>query len=289
MDRRAGERVPALEAQRDAGGPLQRGEVEAVGELARGGLQVLARELGLVEPDLDAGHREEGRASTVVVREHLGQEAPGEEQGLAVAPGDGVGDARLDGLLQRVEGVEGGLALVDVGEVGERVLRGPRHRREALETRRGLDDVIGAEHGRHRPVVVDGDVRHVQVARGRREHHRHHPRVAGDTADPPDLAHVEQPPEPLAEHLGDELPRLLASHAGSIPEPEPWPEPEPDFPEIGLGLGLGRDAYPAAEGAGPRGMEARDSMRMGVRSLHGGGRGRKRRETASTRAWPAGC
>ena len=132
-----------VELEREDRGALERGQIEAVGELARRRLEVAARELRLAELHLDLGHREERGAAPLVVGEQPREKLAGDVKGRRVSPGDRRGDADVDGLFGLGEHVEGRLvvALAEIAEVGQLVGRG-RHERGVLRAPDGLDDVV---------------------------------------------------------------------------------------------------------------------------------------------------
>jgi hypothetical protein len=56
----------------------------------------------------------------------------------------------------------------------------------------------------------------VQIARRRSQDHGYCPRNTGDAANAPNVAHIEQPAEVLAQAVRDALPNGLASHASAL-------------------------------------------------------------------------
>ena len=213
VDRRAVERVAVAEVERERGGLLERGEIEPVGELARGGFEVAAREAQLAELLFDLRHREERRAAAIVVAEHAGEEVAG----LAERAGVPLRDRRLDAHRDRldlVEHLEAGVVVVvaePFAEVTEVV--GGRREGSALRAADGFDHVLGAEHGRRLAAVGDREIGDVEIARRRREHDGDEPSVARDLAHAADVANVEQPAELGAQRLRDVLPDFLPRHS----------------------------------------------------------------------------
>src|SRR5262249_6763397 len=66
--------------------------------------------------------------------------------------------------------------------------------------------------------VVDGDIRNVHVAGGRREHDRDDPSIRGHAPHAPHVTHVEKAPKVRAKRLRNLLPDLLPRHKASINE-----------------------------------------------------------------------
>ena len=211
---RAREAVLADELERQRRRVLQTREVEAVGKLARGRLEIAAGDRGLAKLHLDLRHPEEGRSLTIVIGEQSRKEVAGGTERIRIALRERGVDARIERLVELLEHRE--LIVRDrVTEVGELVGRVGRRRR-GLRPAGRLDHVIGGEHGLHRPRLVDGDVRDMEIARRRREHDRDDPCVARDAANAADIAHVEETTEVGPQRRGYLLPDFLAGHFTSI-------------------------------------------------------------------------
>ncbi len=215
MDGRAGEVVLAAELERERGGLFERGEIESIRELARGGFEVTTREHFLAELHLDLGHREERRAAPIVLRQESRKEITRFAERLRIAARDGRGHARLDRFLHLAEHVERAVFVVArVAEIAELV--GRWCERDALCRADRFDDVIGRECRAHRARRVHRHVGDMQIPGRRGEHDRDDPRVSRNAANAPHVAHVEEPPEIRTQRFGDVLPDFLASHGVHI-------------------------------------------------------------------------